>query len=93
MQAEQPRVDARSMDELYEQYGKPLETSCWGKFLAVTETGDVFVRDTFLDATEMARANTDAHIYVFRIGLRTVNDPTEAGRVNWNRPRHAVDRR
>lgn len=55
-------------DAVYERYGKPLEAEHWGKFAAITETGEVVLGSTFLEAVQLAEAAFGRGGFIFKIG-------------------------
>jgi hypothetical protein len=68
--AEQER--ARQADQLYEQYGKPLEAEHWGEFIAITTAGRTVIGPTLREVTERAEAELGLGVFVFKIGPRAV---------------------
>jgi hypothetical protein len=44
----------RQGDELYERYGKPLETEHWGEFVAISPEGKTVLGKTLKEAAEAA---------------------------------------
>jgi hypothetical protein len=59
-------------DTLYEQYAKPLEKTRWGKFIAVSPTGQTILGDSLLELMEQAKAKLGPGNFIFKIGDRAV---------------------
>ena len=59
-------------DELYEQFGKPLETEHWGEFVAIRKDGKVLLRASLLEAVHDAKRVLGPGAYVFKVGERIV---------------------
>jgi hypothetical protein len=66
-------LDTRDSDRLYEQYGKPLESSHRGRYVGVSMDGEVVFASTLVDAVRRAvdTFGKDSSI-VFRVGDKVV---------------------
>jgi len=63
---------ARRYDELYEQYGRPLERDHLGEYLAVSPGGDVTLGQTMQEAAQRAADQFGPGSFLFKIGERAV---------------------
>ena len=59
-------------DALYERYGKPLEKTHWGKFIAISQTGKTLIADTILEVMQQAKKALGSENFIFKIGERAV---------------------
>jgi hypothetical protein len=59
-------------DELYEQYGKPLEAEHRGEFVAVSPRGDTILGGSLLEVAQQAKAKFGSGVFVYKIGERAV---------------------
>jgi hypothetical protein len=59
-------------DALYERYGKPLEKTHWGKFIAISNSGKTLIADTILELMQQAKAALGPGNFIFKIGERAV---------------------
>ncbi len=59
-------------DELYEQYGRPLEQDHAGEFLAVSQGGQTLLGSTFSDVAREATQKFGPGNFVFKVGERFV---------------------
>lgn len=71
-QQEQVRQAKELGDQLYEQYGKPLEAEHWGKYLAVHPDGRTILTDDYYTLKERARIELGKGVYVFKVGPRAI---------------------
>ncbi len=62
----------RRYDELYEQYGLPLEGDHWGEYLAVSPSGETLLGPTMFDIAQRAKKQVGPGTFLFRIGERAV---------------------
>jgi hypothetical protein len=70
-QAHQHELDRR-YDELYEQYGKPLEVQHRGQYLAISTEGRTLLGATLLDVAERAEATFGPGNFLYKIGDKAV---------------------
>ncbi len=59
-------------DNLYEQYGKPLEEKHTGQYVAISTDGKTVVAQSLLGVMQRAKEQLGPGNYVFKIGERTV---------------------
>jgi hypothetical protein len=59
-------------DALYERYGKPLEKTHRGKFIAISMTGKTLIADTILELMQQAKTALGPGNFIFKIGDRAV---------------------
>ena len=59
-------------DELYEQFGKPLETEHSGEFVAISRDGRTLLRPSLLAVVHDAARVLGPDAYVFKVGERAV---------------------
>ena len=59
-------------NELYERYGKPLETDHKGEYLAVSPKGDTILGSTLLDVAKQATDKFGPGNFVYRVGESAV---------------------
>ncbi len=59
-------------DALYERYGKPLEKTHRGKFIAISLTGKTLIADTLMELMPQAKATLGPGNFIFKIGERAV---------------------
>lgn len=62
----------RRYDELYEQYGKPLEAEHRGEYLAVSARGQIVLGPTLTEVAQQARDRFGPGTFVFKVGERAV---------------------
>lgn len=62
----------RRYDELYEQYGRPLERGHLGEYAAVSPRGDVVLGQTPHEAAQRAVTQFGPGSFLFKIGDRAV---------------------
>jgi hypothetical protein len=62
----------RRYDELYDQYGVPLEDKHRDEYLAVSPGGQTIVGPTMLDVAQEAKARFGPGSFLFKIGERAV---------------------
>lgn len=55
-------------DELYEKYGRPLESSHRGKYLAVSPRGQTVIAETLVEAASQAAVELGQGSLLFKIG-------------------------
>jgi hypothetical protein len=61
-------------DALYERYGKPLEKTHRGKFIAISHTGETLIADTVIDLIQQAKETLGPGNFIFKIGERAVGN-------------------
>ena len=66
------QVTERRYDELYEQYGKPLEAHYSGQYLAVSPRGETILGPSILEVAQRAAARFGPGNFVYKIGGRSV---------------------
>jgi hypothetical protein len=59
-------------DALYERYGKPLEKTHWGRYVAISQDGKTLIADTVLDLMQQAKTTLGPGNFIFKIGDRAV---------------------
>jgi hypothetical protein len=59
-------------DALYERYGKPLEKTHLGKYIAISMTGKTLLADTLMELMPKAKATLGPGNFIFKIGERAV---------------------
>ena len=59
-------------DALYERYGKPLEKTHRGKFIAISMAGKTLIADTVIELMQQAKTTLGAGNFIFKIGERAV---------------------
>jgi hypothetical protein len=59
-------------DALYERYGKPLEKTHRGKFIAISMTGKTLLADTLMELMVQAKETLGPGNFIFKIGERAV---------------------
>jgi hypothetical protein len=59
-------------DALYERYGKPLEKTQWGRYVAISQDGKTVIADTVLDLMQQAKTTLGPGNFIFKIGERAV---------------------
>lgn len=59
-------------DVLYERYAKPLESECWGEYIAVSWEGDTLLGTDLEEASLSAMRRLGAGGFVFKIGEKAV---------------------
>ena len=62
----------RRADQLYESYGKPLETHHRGEFVAISPDGKTLLGRNVRDVLLEARATFGPGNFIFKIGERIV---------------------
>lgn len=62
----------RQYDDLYERYGKPLETAHRGEYLAVSPDGRTLTAPTLLEVTERAEMELGTGNFIYKIGFPAV---------------------
>lgn len=66
------RERLRKSDELYDRYGKPLESGHWGEYLAIFPDGRTIIGDTLNDVFDRALETFGPGSYIYKIGPRAV---------------------
>ncbi len=66
-------MDFSDTDQLYEQYGKPLEAEHWGKYLAVHPDGRTILADDYRVLTDRASAELGKGAHLFKVGPRAIH--------------------
>ena len=59
-------------EALYERYGKPLEKTERGKYIAISQDGKTLIADTVFDLMQQAKAKLGPGNFIFKIGERAV---------------------
>jgi hypothetical protein len=59
-------------DALYERYGKPLEKTQRGKYIAISQDGKTLVADTVVELMQQAKTKLGPGNFIFKIGERAV---------------------
>jgi len=59
-------------DALYERYGKPLEKTHRGKFIAISPQGKTLIGDSVFWVMQEAKSVLGAGNFIFNIGERAV---------------------
>jgi hypothetical protein len=62
----------RRYDELYEQYGRPLEQDHRGEYAAISPRGDVVLGRTMHEAAQKAADQFGPGSFLFKVGDREV---------------------
>jgi hypothetical protein len=62
----------RRYDEIYEQYGRPLERDHQGEYAAISPRGDVVLGQTPLEAAKRAIERFGPGSFLYKIGDRVV---------------------
>jgi hypothetical protein len=64
----------RRADDLYERYGKPLETKHWGQYVAIAEDGRTVLGLEFEELVRKAKQELGPGNFVFKVGERAVGN-------------------
>lgn len=67
-----PREAERRYEELYEQYGRPLEAEHEGRYLAVSLRGETILGPTLLEVAQQATSRFGPGNFIFKVGERSV---------------------
>jgi hypothetical protein len=59
-------------DALYERYGKPLEKTHWGRYVAISQDGNTLIADSVFDLMQQAKIKLGSGNFIFKIGERAV---------------------
>ena len=59
-------------DALYERYGKPLEKTHRGKYVAISQAGKTLIADTVVALMQKAKTTLGPGNFIFKIGERVV---------------------
>jgi hypothetical protein len=59
-------------DALYERYGKPLEKTQRGKYVAISKAGKTLIADTVFALMQKAKTTLGPGNFIFKIGERAV---------------------
>jgi hypothetical protein len=59
-------------DTLYERYGKPLEKTHRGKYIAISPEGKILLADTVFELMQEAKTQLGPGNFIFKIGERAV---------------------
>jgi hypothetical protein len=59
-------------DALYERYGKPLEKTQWGRYVAISQDGKTVIADSVFDLMQQATTTLGPGNFIFKIGKRAV---------------------
>ena len=63
----------QASEKLYKQYAKPLEKKHWGKFIAISPSGQTVLASTLNEAAERA-AKFGRGNFIFKIGEYAVGN-------------------
>jgi hypothetical protein len=72
MMTAQTQTLLEQSDALYERYGKPLEKTHRGKFIAISMAGKTLIADTLLELMQQAKTTLGPGNFIFKIGERAV---------------------
>jgi len=64
-------------EQLYERFGKPLETKHLGEYVAISPSGNIVLGTTVLEVADKAAETLGPDNYIFKVGERSV------GRWRW----------
>lgn len=67
-----PKKLEQLSENLYQQYGKPLEKGHWGKFLAVSQKGKTILGENLLDVAQKASIVLGPGNFIFKVGEKAV---------------------
>jgi hypothetical protein len=59
-------------DALYERYGKPLEQTHRGKYVAISQAGKTLIADTVFALIQEAKTTLGPGNFIFKVGERAV---------------------
>ena len=59
-------------DALYERYGKPLEKTQRGRYVAISKEGKTLIADTVFALMQEAKTRLGPGNFIFKIGERVV---------------------
>ena len=59
-------------DALYERYGKPLEKTQRGRYVAISKEGKTLIADTVFALMQEAKTRLGSGNFIFKIGERAV---------------------
>ena len=59
-------------DDLYERYAKPLESECWGEYIAVSWDGNTLLGTDLEEVSLSAMQQLGKGGFVFKIGDKAV---------------------
>ncbi len=62
----------KKSEQLYDQYGKPLEQDHWGEYVAVFPDGRTVVGTDLMDVSDQALAQYGKGSFVFKVGEKAV---------------------
>ncbi len=62
----------KKFDELYEEYGKPLEKDHWGDFLAVSPTGEILLGKNMTKVAKKAYDLFGSGVFLYKVGEKAV---------------------
>jgi hypothetical protein len=62
----------RLYDELYEQYGNPLEVKHRGECVAISPRGETILGASLLEVAQEAKAKFGTGNFIYRVGARAV---------------------
>lgn len=71
MPASDQRLEALA-DALYERHGKPLESEHWGKYVVISEAGEVIVGEDDYALLVEAEDRFHGDTFLFKIGPRSI---------------------
>jgi hypothetical protein len=57
---------------LYQQYGKPLEKTHWGEFVAISQEGKTVLGKTMVEALQKALKTIGPGTFLFKVGPKAV---------------------
>ena len=59
-------------EALYERYGKPLEKTHRGKYVAISQAGKTLIADSIFELIQEAKTTLGPGNFIFKIGERAV---------------------
>ena len=68
---DRPETEHR-YDELYERFGRPLEETHRGEFLAVSPEGETILGASLLEVAQKATDSLGPGHFIFKVGERSV---------------------
>ena len=72
MQAHHNQQLEQQADSLYEQYGKPLEETHNGEYVAIAADGQIIISTSLAEVMKEAKRQLGTGNFVFKIGERSV---------------------
>ncbi len=59
-------------DQLYQQYGRPLEKNHWGEFVAISKEGKTVLGNDLIRVMKKSLADFGPGSHVFKVGEKAV---------------------